>query len=58
MSKVFVLDTTKQPLNLVHPGRARLLLKQASGRVLQISVHPDPQASGATADVAPAASQN
>src|SRR5438105_14347273 len=28
MSKVFVLDTNKQPLNPVHPGRARLLLKQ------------------------------
>jgi hypothetical protein len=30
MSKVFVLDTNKQPLNPVHPGRARLLLKQGT----------------------------
>ncbi|HXZ04976.1 MAG TPA: RRXRR domain-containing protein, partial [Ktedonobacteraceae bacterium] len=28
MSKVFVLDTNKQPLNPLHPGRARLLLQQ------------------------------
>lgn len=28
MSKVFVLDTKKRPLNPVHPGHARLLLKQ------------------------------
>ena len=28
MSKVFVLDTNHQPLNPVHPGEARLLLKQ------------------------------
>ncbi len=27
MSKVFVLDANKQPLNPVHPGRARLLLR-------------------------------
>ena len=27
MSKVFVVDTEKQPLTPVHPGRARLLLK-------------------------------
>ncbi len=33
MSKVFVLDTTKQPLNPVHPGRARLLLKQGKAAV-------------------------
>ncbi len=33
MSKVFVLDTTKQPLNAVHPGRARLLLKQGKAAV-------------------------
>src|SRR5215831_20454632 len=26
MSKVFVLDTTRQPLTPVHPGRARMLL--------------------------------
>ncbi len=30
MSKVFVIDTNKQPLNPVHPGRARVLL--SSGR--------------------------
>ncbi len=33
MSKVFVLDTTKQSLNPVHPGRARLLLKQGKAAV-------------------------
>jgi 5-methylcytosine-specific restriction endonuclease McrA len=33
MSKVFVLDLTKQPLNPVHPGRARLLLKQGKAAV-------------------------
>ena len=33
MSKVFVLDTAKQPLNPVHPGRARLLLKQGRAAV-------------------------
>ncbi len=33
MSKVFVHDTTKQPLNPVHPGRARLLLKQGKAAV-------------------------
>src|SRR3989440_761280 len=33
MSKVFVLDTTKQPLNPVHPGRARLLLKEGKAAV-------------------------
>src|SRR5437660_12194423 len=33
MSKVFVLDTNKQPLNPVHPGRARLLLKQGKAAV-------------------------
>ncbi len=33
MSKVFVLDTHKQPLNPVHPGRARLLLKQGKAAV-------------------------
>jgi 5-methylcytosine-specific restriction endonuclease McrA len=33
MSKVFVVDITKQPLNLVHPGRARLLLKQGKAAV-------------------------
>lgn len=33
MSKVFVLDTNKQPLNPLHPGRARLLLKQDKAAV-------------------------
>jgi 5-methylcytosine-specific restriction endonuclease McrA len=33
MSKVFVLDTNEQPLNPVHPGRARLLLKQGKAAV-------------------------
>src|SRR5215469_15831247 len=33
MSKVFVLDTNKQPLNPVHPGRARLLLKRGEAAV-------------------------
>jgi 5-methylcytosine-specific restriction endonuclease McrA len=33
MSKVFVLDTTKRPLNAVQPGRARLLLKQGKAAV-------------------------
>ena len=33
MSNVFVLDTNKQPLNPVHPGRARLLLKQGKAAV-------------------------
>src|SRR5215469_2853315 len=33
MSKVFVLDTYYQPLNPVHPGRARLLLKQGKASV-------------------------
>jgi RRXRR protein len=33
MSHVFVLDTNKQPLNPVHPGRARLLLKQGKAAV-------------------------
>ena len=28
MSKVFVLDTQKRPLDPVHPGRARVLLKE------------------------------
>jgi hypothetical protein len=32
MSKVLLLDTTKQPLYPVHPGRARLLLKEGKGR--------------------------
>ena len=33
MSNVFVLDTNKQPLNPVHPGRARLLLKEGKAAV-------------------------
>ncbi len=33
MSKVFVLDTHYKPLNPVHPGRARLLLKQGKASV-------------------------
>jgi 5-methylcytosine-specific restriction endonuclease McrA len=33
MSKVFVLDTQKQPLNPIHPGRARMLLKQGQAAV-------------------------
>ncbi len=33
MSKVFVVDTTKQALNPVHPGRARLLLKRGKASV-------------------------
>ncbi len=33
MSNVFVLDTNKTPLNPVHPGRARLLLKQGKAAV-------------------------
>ncbi len=33
MSEVFVLDTNKKTLNPVHPGRARLLLKQGKAAV-------------------------
>lgn len=33
MSQVFVLDTTKRPLNPVHPGRARVLLKRGKAAV-------------------------
>jgi len=33
MLQVFVLDTNKQPLDPVHPGRARLLLKQGQAAV-------------------------
>lgn len=33
MSKVFVLDTLKQPLTPVHPGRARLLLRAGKAAV-------------------------
>jgi hypothetical protein len=35
MSKVFVLDTNRKPLNPVHPGYARLLLKQGKAAVLK-----------------------
>jgi RRXRR protein len=33
MSKVLLLDTTKRPLQPVHPGRARLLLKEGKAAV-------------------------
>ncbi len=33
MSKVFILDTNKKPLDPVHPGYARLLLKQGKAAV-------------------------
>jgi 5-methylcytosine-specific restriction endonuclease McrA len=35
MSSVFVVGTNKQPLDPVHPGRARLLLKQGKAAVLK-----------------------
>ena len=35
MSKVFVLDTNKQPLNPVRPGYARLLLTQGKAAVFK-----------------------
>jgi RRXRR protein len=35
MSKVFVLDRQKRPLNPVHPGRARLLLTQGQAAVFR-----------------------
>ncbi|HEX4715895.1 MAG TPA: RNA-guided endonuclease IscB [Ktedonobacteraceae bacterium] len=35
MSKVFVLDTNKQPLNPVLPGRARILLTQGKAAVFK-----------------------
>ncbi|MEQ8756187.1 MAG: RNA-guided endonuclease IscB [Coleofasciculus sp. G1-WW12-02] len=35
MSKVFVLDTNKQPLNPIHPGRARILLSQGKAGVFR-----------------------
>jgi 5-methylcytosine-specific restriction endonuclease McrA len=35
LSFVFVVDTNKQPLNPVHPGRARLLLKTGKAAVLK-----------------------
>jgi hypothetical protein len=33
VSKVFVIDTYYQPLNPVHPGRARILLKEGKASV-------------------------
>ncbi len=36
MSKVFVIDTYYQPLNPVHPGRARLLLKEGKATVYRM----------------------
>jgi len=38
MSHVFVVDTNKQPLDPVHPGRARLLLTQ--GRAAEFRRYP------------------
>ena len=35
MSKVFVLDTNKQPLNPIYPGRARMLLSQGKAAVFR-----------------------
>jgi hypothetical protein len=35
VSKVFVLDTNKQPLNPIHPGRARMLLFQGKAAVFR-----------------------
>jgi 5-methylcytosine-specific restriction endonuclease McrA len=35
MSQVFVLDTNKQPLNPVHAGRARILLKEGKAAVFK-----------------------
>ena len=35
MSKVLVLDTNKQPLNPVHPGRARILLASDKAAVFK-----------------------
>ena len=35
MSKVFILDTNKQPLNPIHPGRARMLLSQGEAAVFR-----------------------
>ena len=35
MSKVFVLDTNKHPLNPVHPGRARILLSSGKAAVFR-----------------------
>lgn len=35
MSKVFVLDTNKKPLNPIHPGRARMLLTHGKAAVFR-----------------------
>ncbi|GER92250.1 hypothetical protein KDW_64120 [Dictyobacter vulcani] len=35
MSKVFVIDTNYQPLNPVHPGRARMLLKEGKASIFR-----------------------
>ena len=35
LSKVFVLDTMERPLDPVHPGRARMLLKQGKAAVFR-----------------------
>lgn len=35
MSKVFVIDTNKKPLDPVHPGRARMLLNQGKAAVFR-----------------------
>ena len=35
MSQVFVVDTNQQPLNPIHPGRARLLLTQGKAAVFR-----------------------
>ena len=35
MSFVFLVDTKRQPLSPVHPGRARLLLKAGKAAVLK-----------------------
>jgi len=37
MSNVFVVDTAKQPLTPVHPGRARLLLKAGKAAIYRTS---------------------
>jgi len=35
MSKIFVVDTSKTPLNPIHPGRARILLQEGKAAVWQ-----------------------
>jgi len=35
MSKVFVLDTNKQPLHPVHPARARILLDSGKAAIFK-----------------------